>query len=173
MNALGGLAILGVSLALLATIAVQIRTPGGRWLTLELLAITPQWKFFAISPLAEVVHPLADLHLVVRNRGEDGTLGPWQPVLSPEERRFAEAFWNPGRRLRTLLLGHADDLANDARLAGHERVQETRAYLVLLRHCLDALPRGSAVCRQFAVIRTCGRGKRPLSVAFVSGFHRW
>lgn len=169
----GPIAVGAVSLLLVWTLAVQIWTPRGRFRLLEPVALTPQWKFFGQSVL-QTPGALSDIHLLVRDRMEDGALGQWQPVMSPGERRLGEAFWNPGSRSRRTLSAFAEYLAFQPGAARDEHVQVSLPYLALLRHCLAHAPRPErAESRQFALVLTSGRSARSMSVAFVSAFHRW
>ena len=163
-----------VAALLVATVFRQPGRAGPRGRLLGALAVVPQWKFFGDSRLGVRDDALDDLHLVARDWMGGDLVGPWQPVLSPAERRWTQAVWNPSRRPDSMLLSYADDLAGSPDAAWREGVASSLPYLVLLRQSLDAAPRSpQAKARQFAIVRTRGRGERTLSVAFVSGWHAW
>jgi hypothetical protein len=163
-----------VAALLAATAAIQLRPLGPRGQLLNALALLPQWRFFSESRLRLRDDAHDDLHLVARDWLGGEAPGPWRPVLSPPERRWTQAIWNPSLRPDVMLASFADDLAAHPGEAQSERVTTSLAYLVLLRHCLDATPcEADAQARQFAIVRTRGRHGRQLSIAFVSLWHAW
>jgi len=171
---LGAIAIAAVGALLAATVLRQAGRLGPRGRLLSAIAVLPQWKFFGESRLRVRDDAYDDLHLVARDWVGGEVIEPWRPVLSPADRRWTHAVFNPPRRADGMLLSFADDLAARPDAAANERVTTSLAYLVLLRHCLDASTRSSdAKARQFAIIRTSGRGERVLSVAFLSRWHEW
>jgi hypothetical protein len=169
----GFIAIFAVAALLVGTVLRQAGQAGPRGQLLSAIAILPQWKFFGESRLRAHEDAHDDLHLVARDWMGEHLVGPWQPALSPSERQWTHTFWNPSLRPDGMLFSFADDLAGRDPSA-QERVTTSLAYLVLLRHCLDAAPPSSgARARQFAIVRTRGRGQRELSVAFLSHWHQW
>jgi hypothetical protein len=171
---LGIIAIATVAVLLAATALRQVGQVGPRGRLLDAMAVLPQWKFFGQSHFGVRQDVLDDLHLVARDWTGAAGVGPWRPVFSPPERRWTQAIFGPPRRADGMLLSFADDLAARRDAMTNGRVTTSLAYLVLLRHCLDALPRSAdAQARQFAIVRTRGRGQRELSIPFVSHWHEW
>lgn len=164
-----GLLALALVLAGLAlTVLAQVR-PGRRH-ALDMLALVPEWRFYAQASLTTSTDFARDTQLVVRDRDAAGVVGGWTPVLWPGERRLVHVVWHPWMRVEQLILSFAEDLA---RAAGAEHVQQSVGYLVVLRRALAAPRADAAAARQFAVVHAIGRGTRTLSIDFLSGWHRW
>lgn len=170
-----GLAVLIVVCGGLATTVWVQFQPFHRGRTLlNLAAIVPEWRFFAQASITAASDLERDVHLVVRDRFENGRVGGWQPVLHHAERRLSHAIWNPRMRDDELILSMAEDLSIASLKYPDPLVRSSRHYLVLLRRSLEA-PREqtNTVARQFAVVYTTGRQQRALSIGFISDWHRW
>lgn len=166
---IGIVALVLVALALAVTARAQIRPLGRHRAALDMLALVPEWRFYAQASIASGDHFARDTHIVARDRDVSGRVGDWAPVLWPVDRRLGHAIWNPRLRVDTMILSLAEDLAQAG--PGAE-VQQSIPYLATLRRALAA-PRGDAAERQFAVVHAVGRGTRRVSLDFVSDWHRW
>lgn len=167
---IGAVALLLAAAGLVLTARAQVRPLGRHRLTLDTLALAPEWRFYAQASLTTAADFARDTHLVVRDRDADGTVGGWTPALWPVERRLGHAVWNPRMRVDQPLLSIAEELAHG--IAG-DQVQQSVGYLVMLRRALAA-PRGDDVAaRQFGIVHAIGRGERALSLDFVSDWHCW
>ena len=165
---------LTIVVALLAmTAGAQIRPLSRHRRLLDMVALVPEWRFYAQASIGSAADYARDTHLVVRDRDKVGQVGGWRPVLWREERRFHHAFWNPRRRRDDLIFSMADDLAGASAINPGEYVQQSIRYLILLRFCLETPMDLDAVeARQFAIVHTMGRGSRDISVDFLSAWHR-
>ncbi len=143
----------------------------GRGILADQFGILPQWRFFAQARVARA-DCFDDHHLLARTSDPDGDPGPWMPVFAHEERRWSEALWNPQLRPRGMMGEALGDLAAAGEIAGDERFLRSRIYLMLLRHCLTAVPLPQDGCLQFAVVATRGRGDRDVFVRFLSAWHQ-
>jgi hypothetical protein len=168
MSAPGFLAVLSVSVWLLATILYQLAPFQGRIGRLDGLKLLPSWSFFAPSPANR------DSHIVVRELLSDGALSAWSPVCFFPSRSLLDLLWNPAKRPRKILRDAAKSIRHTARRSlSRNVVQCSLPYLVILHHCLMQRSRAqSAVAVQFAVVDTSGREERRLWITFISEFHR-
>lgn len=171
---IGAFALALAAVGLVLTAYAQWRPLARHRFGLDLLAFVPEWRFYAQASLEGATDLARDTHIVVRDRAADGSVGGWTPVLWPVERRLGHALWNGATRIDQSILSLAEDLA----LGSYgEQVQQSVAYLVVLRRALSAphpsAPHPSAIARQFAIVHAIGRGDRTLSLDFVSAWHRW
>ncbi|MEJ1970177.1 MAG: hypothetical protein WDN03_16340 [Rhizomicrobium sp.] len=168
MSVVGGLAVAGVVLGLGRTIAAQPRLRQWRDQILNNAGLFPQWKFYGPDPIG------LDIHIVVRDRMEDGRPHAWHALLSPDVRSPWAFLWCPGKQLAAtwdwycdLILG--PHLRADSPVEGY-----SIGYLAILRHCMTAHPRTpGASRRQFAIVHSFGREDRTLEMAFISVEHPW
>ncbi len=169
---LGVMALGLVSVGLVATLIAQFR-PRWRFAALaDTLALVPGWRFYALAADSDAAALGEDYHLIVRDADAAGRVGAWRAILWQGDARWTAALWNPGRRADETMLSIAQDIAEPRGLGAATRIQTSTRYLSLLRRALAAPPEGAAA-RQFAVVRTRGRGVRTIEVTFVSAFHRW
>jgi hypothetical protein len=169
VSAVGPIAIVLVSIWLLATIAYQFSAFQGVLGRLDVFRILPSWSFFAPSPANR------DSHLVARDLLLDGTLTTWSPVAIFPRRSPVHLIWHPAKRPRKILRDASKTINRTWRRATSKGViQCSLPYLVVLHYCMNQQPRpGNAAARQFAIIETSGREERRLWITFISGFHRF
>ncbi|MDL2351309.1 MAG: hypothetical protein QFC78_00500 [Pseudomonadota bacterium] len=159
---------LAITLLLLAaSLAQQFRVIGSRGQLLDALTFVPQWKFFGQSRIGYDPSVFDDLCLVVRVSPASGAMGPWECLLSWDDRPLSTAFWNPSKRRRDGLAIAMLELI----LARAEPKPSARSYLTLLRHCLDHIALAEGETLQFAVVTTFGRSQRAISLPFLSAWH--
>ena len=187
MHDLPGMVALAVVVVALAMTALAQVRPLRRGRALyDLLAILPEWRFYAQASLRTATDLARDTHLVVRDRDAAGGVGGWRPVLWHAERRLRHSLWNPALRVDVAILSAGEDLAEanetDTSMGGRRtektgragtNVQQSIRYLVLLRRILESPPAPDLpVDRQFAIVHTIGRGARTMSIDFLSAWHR-
>lgn len=182
----GMVALVVVVVGLAMTALAQVRPLHRGRALCDLLAIIPEWRFYAQASLRTATDLGRDTHLVVRDRDAASGVGGWRPVLWHAERRLRHSLWNPALRVDVAILSAGEDLAEANEIAaviGDRRtgvacragtnVQQSIRYLVLLRHVLEVPPTPVAsVDRQFAIVHTIGRGARTMSIDFLSAWHR-
>ncbi len=170
-----GLAAFGIVLVgLMLTVRVQMRPLRRYRDLLDLLALVPEWRFYAQASIRQASVLATDIHLVVRDGLATGEIGDWRPIMWPAGRRVHHGIWNPDTRIFGDVLAIAGQAARTWQDSPNEDVQQSIPYLLLLRRCLQApTDRPDTVTRQFAIVRTMGRGERELFVDFVSAWHRW
>ena len=149
----------------------QFAGSDARWLVLDQLAIVPLWKFFGQAAIASDAGCFDDLHLLARRARSTGAPGDWHELVWSGERRALEAIWNPYARSRDTLLETLGHLVFASR-SGAEPVPPTAlSHLRLLRCCLDRMPLADGEALQFAIAATRGRGRHPVALRFLSGWH--
>jgi hypothetical protein len=159
---MGALAI--VSLLLLLSLCLQFVQLPAKAAWLDSLAITPQWKFFGQARIASDPAVFDDLHLLVRKQVD----GQWQELRCSGERAWHRALWNPHLRHQGAVLGQMIMLVD----AEGSVPPTSIAYLTVLRHCLDQTQAMPDDVLQFAIVSRSGCGQRPLSLRFLSAWHR-
>jgi hypothetical protein len=183
VGAVVGYALSGVAVAAFAGwFAVSVlnqtqrtRRVVGKLVAYDLCGLIPIWTFFAPNPGD------TDLHLLVRDRGEDGRVADWREVRLAGRRRLSD-LWNPRRRINKALVDVAFDLTRPAAApeggerpvpepAGKERVLSF-PYLLILAYVSRLEGDFGAAERQFALARTAGlSGRGRPDVLLVSPFH--
>jgi hypothetical protein len=160
-----------VTLMLLLGVWRQWVRLGRRGLLLDHLAVLPQWRFFGQSEIAWRKDSFDDYHLLARLGTVGGAAGPWQELLWNAERRWLDAVWNGQPRSMMVIQEHAERLCRTPDNGAAPYIQTSLAYLVVLRHCLDACPPKQGTAMQFALVATRGRGERLLEARFISAWH--
>lgn len=163
-----------VTLLLAVGLARQFAVSGRTGLLLDRLAIVPQWKFYGQSRIAIDPSTFDDLHLLARRSTSPADPGEWQPLHWPDERRWADALWNPQGRSRAAIAEPALLLALGEDTPDQPARPTALTYLTVLRHCLDRLPPDEGEAIQFAIVQTRGRsdsGPRPTTLRFLSAWH--
>lgn len=159
---------------LVATAIVQVRPLRRGRTLLDMLAILPEWRFYAQASIVGANDLARDTHLVARDRDAAGRIGGWRTVLGHADRRLADALWNPVLRTDDPILSFGEDLAFACARGMPAETLQSRPYLVLLRRVLDGpAPDEGAIARQFAIVHTGGRRGRTLRIAFASAWHPW
>jgi hypothetical protein len=166
MSVVGLIAVVLVSLWLLATIAYQygpFHGPLGRFDRFKLL---PSWCFFAPSPARR------DNHIIIRDLLLDGTISSWSPVSFIPPRALHHVIWHPAKRPRKILRDAAKTIKlTQRRATSKDVVQCSLPYLIILHYCIQHSRAENAVARQFAIIETSGREGRRIWITFISEFH--
>jgi hypothetical protein len=117
------LAIWTIWLLLSILVYVPALTPHVRqW---DLLALVPEWKFFAPHP------PQHNYHLLYRDISEDQQVTGWKEVALAENRRWWNFIWNPGRRARKAFFDVVSETARQA-TRNTEGIEASVPYLTLL-----------------------------------------
>ena len=161
------LAVLGTWL--LATLVSHVPTRRLRWIKdVDPFGLIPGWTFFAPKPAT------TDLHLLYRDRLDDGCCTEWREIPFAERRRLLHAVWNPGKRYRKALFDICMGLAESAIGSEHDpaTMKLSIPYLLLLTYVgsVDHLPGARAV--QFSVVTSFGMvSDREPEVLFLSEFH--
>lgn len=156
--------------ALLTIGAWRQFVPAGRWGQLwDMVALVPQWRFYAQNGIAEDEAWFDDPHLLVRTAASDRQ-GDWEPVFWLEERSLLEAVWNPRRRAREHLVEFMELLSEQCGVRADVPVHSL-PYLAILRLCLELVPLPAGTRLQFAVVRARGRGERQPALGFLSQWH--
>ncbi len=145
---------------------------------LDICGLVPIWTFFAPNPGD------TDVHLLFRDRDQDGRVTCWREVKLTG-RRWILDLWSPQRRINKAIvdvaydLARPDDVTQDAQPApdGPLLVNKRRVlsfpYLLILNYVSSLTGDFGAVERQFAIARTPGmRGRDRPQVTLVSAFHR-
>ena len=145
---------------------------------LDICGLVPIWTFFAPNPGD------TDVHLLFRDRDQDGRVTCWREVKLTG-RRWILHLWSPQRRINKAIvdvafdLARPDELNEDAKPApdGPKLVNKQRVlsfpYLLVLNYVSSLTGDFGAVERQFVIARTPGmRGRSAPDVRLVSAFHR-
>ena len=141
------------------------------WLTTyDIFGLIPIWTFFAPNP------GNTDVHLLYRDRAEDGSTSAWRDVPL-EKRQSAFEFWSPRRRIGKGVVDIVPDLTANTRREPRAPVDKKRVlgfpYLLLLNYVCHQPLDFRAEMRQFAIARTHGRETEgEPDVIFLSAFHR-
>jgi hypothetical protein len=101
----------------------------------DVLALLPEWKFFAPNPAR------GDFHLLYRDRLPSG-LGPFTEIRFLEPRPWWACFWNPQRRSGKALFDAVIGLAHQSK-STPGAVATSTPYLTLLQY-ISMLPRYNA-----------------------------
>lgn len=138
---------------------------------LSALGLVPSWTFFAPRPGVD------DVHLLYRDRREDGSIGPPAFVPTIEDRRWYHGVWNPGKYPNKVFTDLTSALRAQLRLVRQDDldlrvVMLSTPYLVLL-HLVMRMPRPpDVVARQFLLANTTSlRGDPEREIVFTSEFH--
>ena len=145
---------------------------------LDICGLVPIWTFFAPNPGD------TDVHLLFRDRDQDGRVTCWREVKLTG-RRWILDLWSPQRRINKAIvdvaydLARPDDITQDAQpspdgpLLVNKRRVLSFPYLLILNYVSSLTGDFGAVERQFAIARTPGmRGRDRPQVTLVSAFHR-
>lgn len=127
----------------------------------------PVFRFFGPNPGS------TDTHVLVRSKRRDGTLEPWQEVVTGQsKRRWRHTVWYPERRLGKAVLDLGKSLQNSSQL-DYRRLHKTVTYRALLNTVKFGIThRPDAVSVQFAVARSAAYDPDyPPELMFVSEFH--
>jgi hypothetical protein len=134
----------------------------------DVLALIPQWSFFAPTP------GMQDIVMVQRYRRVDGDLSQWREVTADAASSPPLcAVWNPHRRHAKAVL---DATKNLMQLAAEgrrpEEIQLTVPYLALLTYVSAQPCPEERLATQFAlVVQRSSAFQDAPSVAFVSALH--
>jgi hypothetical protein len=91
------------------TVLVQFRGRiQDRVRALDVLQLVPQWTFFAPRPGME------DYSCLYRDWFPDGQPTPWREIVGVSPRGWREAFWNPSKFEKKLLLDLIHELSSEA-----------------------------------------------------------
>jgi hypothetical protein len=138
---------------------------------LSSLGLVPSWTFFAPRPGVD------DVHLLYRDRREDGSIGVPAYVPTIEDRRWHHGFWNPGKYGNKVFTDLTSALRAQLRLVRQDDldlrvIMLSTPYLVMV-HLVMAMPRPpDAVARQFLLANTTSLRADPRrEIVFVSEFH--
>ena len=154
--------ILGVWLLLSVLVYVPALQPGiRRW---DLLALVPEWRFFAPTPAQH------DYYLLYRDQLEDGSLTDWTEVRAATPRCSWNLVWNTSKRGNKALFDAIKELAAHV-VASDPAIQFSVPYLTLLNH-VSAIPRlGCSQSTRFLLMHNDSRLEKPPDVVFLSGVH--
>lgn len=171
IGAVGSVALGLVLFGLTVTVWAQFRPMArGRYL-LDLVALIPEWRFYAQRSISSVVDVARDPHLVIRDRDEVGRTSGWRSLLWPPDRCLLHALWNPRSRTDEAILSIAEDLGVATSKIPAPMVQQSIGYLVLLRAAMEAPCPVRTGARQFAVVEAIGRNPRDIRIMFLSAWH--
>jgi hypothetical protein len=130
----------------------------------DLLALIPEWRFFAPIPGQH------DFYLLFRDRLEDGTISDWQELASLGRRRWWHGVWNPKKRSNKALFDVVQAFTEYVS-AGDRALKISIPYLTLLNH-VSSVPRPvSAKFTQFLLMYSHGKSSEEPSVFYLSDFH--
>ncbi len=140
----------------------------------DIFGLIPIWTFFAPNPGDR------DVHLLFRDRCEDGRITSWREVHLAGRRRITD-LWNPRRRINKAIVDVVYDLTRPdrppsgsesrSRKIGGNRVL-TFPYLLILNYISRLPAQFDALERQFAIAKTQGITSRSHpEVLLVSPFH--
>jgi len=116
-----------------------------RWLLL------PKWTFFAPNP------GCTDYRLLYRDFNDREQPSQWREVPMVRKRAWADAIWNPDKRLSKGLFDLAQSLMIIRQDYDNPAVLMTSIPYVALAHYVEWLPRDQPVkSRQFMIVQTHG-----------------
>jgi hypothetical protein len=132
---------------------------------LDVLALVPEWKFFAPNP------GRADYHLLFRDQFPDGTLTDWTEIALITPRSWWMIAWNPEKRGKKALFDVVSELAAYARDADLQ-IELSIPYLTILNF-VSLLARSAAPSyTQFVIMYAeSGSGATEPHLLFLSGMH--
>lgn len=131
----------------------------------DVLALVPQWNFFAPRPAQH------DYVLLYRDQLEDGSITDWTQVSVIAPRRIWSIIWNPRKRDNKALFDTVTDLAAHLRQSV-AALEVSVPYLAILNY-ISEIPRfGPARFTQFLLMRSQVLPKtREHEVLFLSHLH--
>lgn len=140
------------------------------------LHLLPVWTFFAPNP------GRSDYHILARDRGANGEIGPWVDVMPIPRQRLRSSFWNPEKRRVKVVsdaVGSIVETMVTCRKESQARESLERSlviygpYLLLVNIVLHVAPheKGSRAS-QFAIVERFGFGaESPPMPILSSRFH--
>lgn len=162
---LEGVVVIGFGVWALATVLVQVPSLTDVVRRYDLLAMVPEWRFFAPNPAR------GDYHLLFRDFLDADCCTMWTEVPVGGTRRWWNVFWNTSKRANKALFDAVTELARDVR-EQDEVLEGCVSYLTLLTY-VSALPRTLPVqSTQFLVMYAGVEDPdREPDVFYVSGVH--
>jgi hypothetical protein len=165
MSIFGAASMFFVLIWLLLTVPYQYVPWSQHIARYDLIGLLPRWTFFAPNPA------ISDLHLLVRDRLENGQYTDWQELQLSHDRIWYESLWNPAKRARKAFNDAAQLLKTITRRDGMW-APGSLPYLILLNCCVHGLPKqDNAKERQFSIVESVGRNERKLWIIYTSQFH--